>query len=203
MCSDERTTRALERLALPIRLKGAGITSVALRHPIAYFASVAVSAAVDPGLAKHIMGLERFAEDTHARLLSSLGPASRLTDGIEDLIARASPNVLLNPAYFVDLLLKRDDKNIQKPLTRVAHTLFARGGGTCADMDLWRPAPQTAVRASSPRGRRSQIIASSPSNLWPVCELKDPIPIPIIVSEFNIIKCNYPGTTIMVYVPKP
>ena len=145
VCSDERTTRALERLALPIRLKGAGITSVALRHPIAYFASVAVSAAVDPGLAKHIMGLERFAEDTHARLLLSLGPASRLTDGIEDLIARANPNVLLNPAYFVDLLLKRDDKNIQKPLTRVAHTaraqrlhdqLFARGGGTCADMDL-------------------------------------------------------------------
>ena len=144
-CSEERTARALERLSLPIRLRGAGITSISLRHPIAYFASVAVCAAADSGLAEHIGGLERFASDTHARLLQAVGPASRHTEGIEDLIVRAKPDVLLDPAYFVDLLLKRDDKNIQKPLTRIALTaraqrlhnqLFTRGGGTCADMDL-------------------------------------------------------------------
>ncbi len=78
------------------------MASVALRHAIAYFSSVACSASKDELLSAHIDGLTRFAADAHARVLQPLGPASRLTASVEDLVCRADPLVLLRPQYFVD-----------------------------------------------------------------------------------------------------
>ena len=94
--SEERRQRAEQRLQLPLRHKGAGIVSIALRHPIAYFASVASCLALDPALAEHIDGLQRFAPDAHARVLALLGPASSYSKPVEELICRDDQNILLS-----------------------------------------------------------------------------------------------------------
>ena len=96
-CGKARRERARKRLQLPIRHKGGGVASVALRHPIAYFSSLAASASKDKLLSEHIDGLTRVVADTHARVLQALGPASRLTASVEALVCRADPLVLLRP----------------------------------------------------------------------------------------------------------
>ena len=48
-------------------------------------------ASKDELLFTHIDGLTRFAADTHARVLQALGPASRFTASVEDLVCRADP----------------------------------------------------------------------------------------------------------------
>ncbi len=55
-CGESRLERARRRLQLPIRHKGGGVASVALRHPIAYFSALAASASKDEFLSKHIDG---------------------------------------------------------------------------------------------------------------------------------------------------
>ena len=79
----------------------------------------------DKTLARHVDGLTDFAADTHARVLAAVGPAGRHTETIEDLIGRDDPLVLLKPHYFVNALLVRDDKRIQRALTYVAHKVQA------------------------------------------------------------------------------
>ncbi len=49
------------------------MASVALRHPIAYFSSMAASASKDELLSEHIDGFTRVPADTHARVLQALG----------------------------------------------------------------------------------------------------------------------------------
>ena len=144
VCDDSRRERARQRLGLPIRHRGVGIASITLRHALAYFSSVAVCVATDKTLAGVIQGLERFAADTHQRVLTVLGPASRLTQAVEPIICRTDPQVLLRPQYFVELLMDRDDARLQRPLTHVAHAVRAQAlhlelstrSGTEADHDL-------------------------------------------------------------------
>ena len=126
LCDDSRRERARQRLGLPIRHRGVGIAPMAFRHAIAYFSSVAVCMASDKTLAGLIQGLERFAEDTHQRVLDVLGPASRLTQAVEPIICRTDPQVLLRPQYFMELLEDRDDKRLQRPLTHAAHAVQAQ-----------------------------------------------------------------------------
>ena len=139
-----RRARARQRMQLPLRHKGMGVLSITLRHPIAYFASVASCLVEDKTLARHVNGLRDFAADTHERVLAAVGPAGRHTETIEDLIGRDDPLVLLKPHYFVNALLVRDDKRIQRALTYVAHKVqaealdqeLARGVGPGATQDL-------------------------------------------------------------------
>ena len=122
------------------------MASVALRHAIAYFSSVAASASKDELLATHIDGLTRVAADTHARVLQVLGPVSRLTAAVEELVCRADPLVLLRPQHFVEVLLGEDEdgQRMQKRLTHVAHAVLAdrlhqelvTGAGDAATQDL-------------------------------------------------------------------
>ena len=63
-----RRARARQRMQLPLRHKGMGVLSITLRHPIAYFASVASCLVEDKTLARHVNGLRDFAADTHERL---------------------------------------------------------------------------------------------------------------------------------------
>jgi hypothetical protein len=65
-CSATRMQRAREKLQLPIRHGGAGLTRAAMVGPIAFFASVASSHTSDPDLGKHKSGLARFCDLTHA-----------------------------------------------------------------------------------------------------------------------------------------
>ena len=109
VCDDTRRERARQRLGLPIRHRGVGITSMTLRHALGHFSSVAVCVASDETLAGLIQGLERFAADTHKRVLDVLGPASRLTQAVEPIIC------------FMELLEDRDDKRLQRH-SRTRHT---------------------------------------------------------------------------------
>ena len=145
-CGESRLERARRRLQLPIRHRGGGVASVALRHPIAYFSSLAASASKDEFLSEHIDGLTRVAADTHARVLQALGPASRLTASVEALVCRADPLVLLRPQHFVEVLMEEDEdgQKMQKRLTHVAqavqadklHQELVTGAGDAATQDL-------------------------------------------------------------------
>ena len=95
-------------MQLPIRHKGGGITASAQRHPLAYFSSVASSASVDELLSAHIDGLARMAADTHERVLRVLGPPSRFTESVEELLCRADPLVLLKPQHFTEVRMHAD-----------------------------------------------------------------------------------------------
>ena len=142
--SAERRERARTRMQLPISHQGAGISSITLRHPLAYFASIACSAACDKLLADHIEGLQRFAADTHQRVLQVMGPPSTHTEPIEDMLCRANPLVLMDPPHFVDILMHREDKRLQRALTHAAHAIkaaslhrdLASRTGDCATFDL-------------------------------------------------------------------
>ena len=123
--SAERRRRAKQRLTLPFRHKGAGIVSIGMRHALAYFSSVAVCAATDDDLAAHIGGLRRFAADTHQRLLACVGPRSQHTKDIENILCRDNPEAMLDTAHFKDLLMKREDSRLQRPLTHAAHAVQA------------------------------------------------------------------------------
>ena len=128
-----------KRLQLPLRHKGAGITSIALRHPIAYFASIAACVAVDPALAEHVDGLARFAQDARTRVVALLGPTPTLSQPVLDV------DILLKPSHFVDLLFENPQLRIQRLLTHaaqsaaantLAETIRSRSGTTCGDHDL-------------------------------------------------------------------
>ena len=143
--SEDRRQRAIQRLQLPIRHRCAGVTSIAQRQPIAYFASVASSLAIDEALGEHIDGLRRFAADAHARVIAVLGQSSPTTTAVEGIIARDDPNILLNPRHFVDLIMNEPDLRIQRALSHVAHTVATnrlhqamqdRAGNECGDADL-------------------------------------------------------------------
>ena len=126
VCDDTRRERARQRLGLPIRQRGVGIAPVSLRHALAYFSSVAACVATDEKLAGLIQGLERFAADTHTRVLQVLGPTSHLTQAVEPIICRTDPQVLLRPQYFMELLANRDDARLQRALTHAAQAVRAQ-----------------------------------------------------------------------------
>ena len=127
--SDARRSRAIRRLQLPMRHKGAGISSIALRHPLAYFSSLAGSALVDDVLAEHMDGLTRFAADTHTRVISMLGPRCDHTEDVEDIICRSNPRILLNTQHFRDVIEQREedkkDTRIQRVLTHAVESVRA------------------------------------------------------------------------------
>ena len=146
--SSERRDRAIRRLQLPLRHKGAGISSIDLRHPLAYFSSLAGSMVADDVLAEHIDGLSRFAEDTHTRVIRMLGPSCKHTMEVEDLICRSNSRILLSPQHFRDVIERRDDDQkdtrMQRLLTHAAesvraarlHDELASKAGHMADCDL-------------------------------------------------------------------
>jgi hypothetical protein len=144
-CSVERLDRAKRRLRLPLRHKGAGLSSVAERHAIAYFSSVVSCAAVDDELAWNIDGLQRFASDTHARVLARLGPANELTTNVEDIICRSDPVAMLNTGYFAEMFTEAAPKlsaSLAHAVQAVAaqslqDDLQARADGSfCTESDL-------------------------------------------------------------------
>jgi hypothetical protein len=144
-CSVERLDRAKRRLRLPLRHKGAGLSSVAERHAIAYFSSVVSCAAVDDELAWNIDGLQRFASDTHARVLARLGPANELTTNVEDIICRSDPIAMLNTGYFAEMFTEAAPKlsaSLAHAVQAVAaqslqDDLQARADGSfCTESDL-------------------------------------------------------------------
>ena len=102
-CCPERLARAEQRLLLPVRHNGAGHLSIELRAPAAYFASVITCATLDKDLAAHLQGLQRFAVDTHQRLLTQLGPPSTFTEAVEDLVQRPNPLSLLDTEFYVGI----------------------------------------------------------------------------------------------------
>jgi hypothetical protein len=106
-CSDDRLARAHKRLQLPIRHAGAGILSIAVRHAAAYFASVASSLCTDETLQQHAAGLERFAHDTHQRLLDRVGRMTPETADIEPILQRGQDNAMLNFPLYQRLFLER------------------------------------------------------------------------------------------------
>jgi hypothetical protein len=120
-CSVERLARAKQRLQLPIRHKGAGILSVARRHAIAYFSSVVSSSVAEDQLAAHLDGLTRFGADTHARLLTVVGPVCSTSEPVENLLHRSNANPMLDISHYVDIFLEQPDLKMQKELSRAAH----------------------------------------------------------------------------------
>ena len=96
-----------------------------MRHPVAYFSSVASCVAVDTELAKHVDGLTRFARDTHGRVVALLGPPSPLTRPVHDIVCQDNADILLEPSHFVDLLFENPQLRIQKLLSHAAQAVAA------------------------------------------------------------------------------
>jgi hypothetical protein len=143
-CSKERIQRATLRLQLPLRHKGAGVTSVARRHAATFYASVISSAATCDELYWNIDGLSDYAADTHARILAKLGPASQKTASVEDIVCRRDSLAMLNVPYFADMFVEEDPK-LNRQLSGTIHAvaahsleqdLLGRATDTCGESDL-------------------------------------------------------------------
>jgi hypothetical protein len=123
-CSEDRMRRARQRIRLPIRHKGAGILSIADRHPAAFFASVATSTVTDRHLQEHApLGLSRHAVHAHEKLCELLGPSSTDNKHVNDFCPRNDPLAMLNYPLFQDLFEKRalekqPELKLQRELSR-------------------------------------------------------------------------------------
>ncbi len=144
-CGKARRERARKRLQLLIRLKGGGVVcGSASRHRLLLLCGMLGEegrAALHAYRRAHTV-----AADTHARVLEALGPASRLTASVEDLVCRVDPLLLLRPQHFVEVLTEADEEGqkMQKQLTHAAQAVLAdklyqelaTGAGHAATQDL-------------------------------------------------------------------
>ena len=116
MCGKSRLSRFKRRLQLPIRHNGAGLSSLKLTAPAAFFASV-VTAVHDDFLRERLPGLARFAEPTAELLMQRLQQYD-LENKPAAYLPSDTAGSLVNPTFFVELLSKEPALKLQKAWTR-------------------------------------------------------------------------------------
>jgi hypothetical protein len=125
-CSDTRMQRAMDKMQLPLRYGGCGLTRAARIGPIAYYASVASSHPTDPDLTRHKAGLTRFCEKTHALVLDRIGPKSKESLNIETIFPRSQPYAHIDDSFYVEIYETKTTLKLQKVLSMCAHAVAAR-----------------------------------------------------------------------------
>ena len=125
-CSETRMQRAIDKLHLPIKHQGAGITQAARIGPIAFYASVAASHTSDPDLAMHKDGLKRFCQTTHQLVAERIGEPSEETRSIEAFFPRDLPTAMIDDVFYVEIYQNQHSLKLQKTLSSCAHSVAAR-----------------------------------------------------------------------------
>ena len=110
-CSEERLSVFRQRLRLPTRFNGAGLLGVDGVGPAAFVGSVIACCEVDPVLATHASGLERFAEPALRLLLTRLAPLGNERANEVLHLPLAAPMDLFSPARYVE----QDSDNKRAP----------------------------------------------------------------------------------------
>ena len=147
MCGKSRLSRFKWRLQLPIRHNGAGLSSLKLTAPAAFFASVVTAAVHDDSLRERLPGLARFAEPTAELLMQRLQQYD-LENKPAAYLPSDTAGSMVNPTFFVELLSKEPALKLQKAWTR---TIQANA--------------EEALRAEESEASECDIIASNEGNI--------------------------------------
>jgi len=116
----------MDKLSLPLRYKGVGLTQAARIGPIVFYSSLASSHTVDPDLAAHKGHLKRFCLPTHKLVSERIGPPAIETTSIENIFPRDQPLALIDNTFYVELFNNEPALKLQKLLSMCAHAVAAR-----------------------------------------------------------------------------
>ena len=126
ICGEDRLTKFRKRIRLPLRHRGAGITSMSAIAPAAFFSSVVSSAVADPTMRAHVDGFARFSGPVHRQLAERLGsePPESVTKNMPDDYKETQ--TALTDTFYVELLNKEPALKLQKVLSDAIHARNAK-----------------------------------------------------------------------------